>query len=792
MNRASGFSIFLIKRRFMLAVLSVLLIGVAAIGLNKISFDNSFRNFLSEDDTYLEQYDKINNTFVQSDSILYLLGPGTGTVFTKEFITIVNELTQSGWQVPFSINVDSLTSYLHTSVEGDVVTTDYLISDIESLDSARLDEIKNIALSDKVLLNNLISEAGDVTIINVTLAMPDEDPTASAKVAQHVLNVQNQMRGKYPSLVIYAIGGAVGGHVFESVIQKEMMILIPTVILICFMVVGLCLRSLVGVFGTLLIILTSVVFTMGSVGWYGVPLDGNSGAAASFVILLALADSVHLLTSFCQKFNEGMDSIKAMELSIVANVKPVLLTSLTTGIGFLALNFGGNPSLAQFGNIIALGVFYAFVLTFTLLPAFVLVFPLKSKMRPVRVNPLMEWVAKFVIDNDKRLLVGLLSVTLVLCALAPLNDIDEDNRKNFDTKLEFRTALDLLGLKMKNGGQLLFSLDSEQSNGVNNPEFLQRVDHFSEWLRAQPEVSNVRSYVDILKDQNRKMHGDDPVWERVPDSKDLASQYMLLYEFSLPAGHDLSRDVSLDRSELKLTVTVGELTSKQLIVLEDRINKWMDRNTPEFSRKITGLNLIFAHAGLNTTYDLLIGAAVTLIVITLLLVVGLSSLRYGLLSIIPNLFPAGVVFGIWYLLVGTIDGNVAILLSISIGLVVDDTVHLLSKYIDARSRGDSPHESIHYAFTTAGVAIFVTTLAIGLGVLVLLNSAWVPMQYIAKMLSSIVIVALILDLFLLPSILFAMESFWASRRKSHVTAIQTHDFILESSDDLSEKSNFES
>ncbi|MBV1883241.1 MAG: MMPL family transporter [Pseudomonadales bacterium] len=776
MNRVSDFSGFLIKQRIALALFSALLISVAAIGLNRITIDNHFRNFLSEDDTYLEVYDKINDTFVEADSILFLLGPGvldpealgptTGTIFTKEFIAIVDELSQSGWQVPFSIHVDSLTSYLHTSVEGDLVTTDYLIGDIESLDSPRLEQIKNIALNDKVLLNHLISEAGDVTVINVTLAMPEDDPAANAQVAQHVLNVQNKLREKYPSLVIYAIGSAVANQVFETVNQKEMMMLIPTVILVCFVVVGLCLRSVFSVFGTLLIIITSVVLTMGTVGWYGTSLDGNSGAAASFIILLALADSVHLLTSFCQKFNQGMASLKAMQLSIELNFKPVLLTSLTTAIGFLALNFGGNPSLALFGNIIALGVLFAFILTFTLLPAFVLVFSLKSKMRPVRVNSLMEWISKFVVDHDKKLLFSLLSVTLLLCLLAPMNEIDEDNRKNFDKKLEFRTALDLLGSKMKNGGQLLFSLDSNESGGVNHPEFLRKVNHFSEWLRTQQEVSNVRSYVDILKDQNRKMHGDDPAWESVPDSKSLASQYMLLYEFSLPAGHDLSRDINHDRSALKLTVTVNELTSKQLIVLENRINKWMNENMPEFNQKMTGLRLIFAHAGLNTTYDLLVGAGVTLLVITLLLVVGLSSLRYGLLSIIPNLFPAAVVFGFWYLLVGRIDGNVAILLSISIGLVVDDTVHLLSKYIEARSRGESPNQAIQYAFTTAGVAIFVTTFAIGLGVLVLLNSSWVPMQYVAKMLSSIVFVALILDLFLLPSILFAMERFWQSSRFS--------------------------
>ena len=176
MYRVSDFSGFLIKRRIALALFSFLLIGVAAIGLNRITFDNHFRNFLSEDNTYLEVYDKINDTFVEADSILFLLGPGslgpeTGTVFTKEFIAIVDELSQSGWQVPFSIHVDSLTSYLHTSVEGDVVTTDYLIGDIELLDSARLEQIKNIALNDKVILNHLISEAGDVTVINVTLTI---------------------------------------------------------------------------------------------------------------------------------------------------------------------------------------------------------------------------------------------------------------------------------------------------------------------------------------------------------------------------------------------------------------------------------------------------------------------------------------------------------------------------------------------------------------------------------------------------------------------------------------------
>jgi predicted RND superfamily exporter protein len=163
--------------------------------------------------------------------------------------------------------------------------------------------------------------------------------------------------------------------------------------------------------------------------------------------------------------------------------------------------------------------------------------------------------------------------------------------------------------------------------------------------------------------------------------------------------------------------------------------------------------LLFARMDELVTVELLQGYSLSLFLITLCLVVGLRSLYFGILSVIPNLLPATIVFGFWALFVGQLDPFVMMLFSISIGLVVDDTVHILSHYLEGRQQGLPQHSAIRKSITVAGPALTITTVVLALGTTILIGANTLNFQQSAKLLVPIVLLALILDLFYLPTIL---------------------------------------
>jgi predicted RND superfamily exporter protein len=206
-------------------------------------------------------------------------------------------------------------------------------------------------------------------------------------------------------------------------------------------------------------------------------------------------------------------------------------------------------------------------------------------------------------------------------------------------------------------------------------------------------------------------------------------------------------------SALSLFINATPMSNQELIDLDERITERFNQQFPE-STLIHGSGLLlFARMDELVTIELLQGYSISLLLITLTLIIGLRSIHYGILSVLPNLLPATMVFGIWALLVGQLDPFVMMLFSISIGLVVDDTVHILSHYLDSRQTGMNTQESINFAINTAGPALTITTLVLALGTTILIGASTLYFQQAAKLLVPIVVLALVLDLLYLPTIL---------------------------------------
>jgi hypothetical protein len=553
---------------------------------------------------------------------------------------------------------------------------------------------------------------------------------------------------------------------FPEASQYDMSTLFPIMLIAFVIVLFFWVKGLSGTFATFAIIIFSIIGAMGLAGWFGIALTPPSFAAIMIIPTMAIADSVHVLMNYVLAMRRGETKRDAIADSIRINMQPVFLTSVTTAIGFLSMNFSDAPPFHDLGNIVAMGVMIAFVLSVTFLPAVMMILPDRQKVQETTSSRLMGRFAEFVIAKRTRLLLIMGVGSLLLISFVPQNELNDDFVKYFSETIEFRRDADFASENLSGLYMIGYSLNSGQEGGVSEPEFLRNVEKFANWYRSQPEVIHVNVLTDTFRRLNRSMHSDDPSWYQLPEQRDLAAQYLLLYEMSLPYGLDLNNQINIDKSATRMTVMLRNMTTRSVLALEQRAQQWLRDHVPvSMHNEGASPTLMFSNIGERNIKSMLLGTTVALILISLILIFALRSLKIGLLSLIPNLIPAALAFGAWGIVVGQIGLALSVVTGMTLGIVVDDTVHFLSKYLRARrEKGLNSQDAVRYAFNTVGLALVVTSLVLIAGFFVLTFSAFQLNSNMAFMTAVTIIFAIIADFLLLPPLLMALDG----KEHSHV------------------------
>lgn len=758
-NMASAYGEWVIRWRYVILLATLILVALAASGARFLTFKTDYRVFFSEDNPQLLAFEELQNTYTKTDNVLFVLAPKDGNVFTPETLASVAALTTEAWQLPYSLRVDSLTNYQHTRAEGDDLIVDDLVPDPSALTAEQLQDIRAIAVNEPLLVSRLISADGRVTGVNVTIQLPDEgtgkEVPAITDVARKMVD---QARADNPNLDIYLTGMVMLNNSFPEVSVRDQKTLIPIMFAIVLITLALLLRSVPSMIGTFMVISFSIVTAMGLAGWLGFYLTPPSASSPPIVLTLAVADCVHVLVSMLYAMRKGMDKHSAIVDSLRINMQPIFLTSLTTVIGFMSMNFSDAPPFRDLGNIVAMGVAAAFVFSVTFLPAFMAVVPMRVKVGATHRIARMDRFADFVVARQQPLFWGTGIVMIVLIALIPRNELNDEFVKYFDDSIPFRTATDFASENLTGIYTIDYSLGNGEVGGINEPAFLKDVQRFANWYREQPGVLHVNTLTDIMRRLNKNMHADDPSWYRLPDERELSAQYLLLYEMSLPYGLDLNNQIDIDKSATRMTVTLESVSSNTLLSIEARAQQWLEENAPYMKSSGASPSVMFAYIGQRNIRSMLIGASLALVLISMILVVALRSFKIGLISLIPNLAPAGMGFGLWGLLSGQIGLGMSVVMGMTLGIVVDDTVHFLSKYLRARrEQGLGAEDAVRYAFHTVGIALLVTTLVLIAGFMVLTQSAF-KLNADMGLLTAITIgLALIADFIFLPPLLMKAD-----------------------------------
>jgi len=739
---------------------SLIVVLLAAYGIKNIYFSSDYRVFFGPDNPQLAAQDELEHTYSKVDVVSIILKPDNGDVYNKKFLGLVYELTEESWQTPYAIRVDSLSNYQHTRATDDDMIVEDLVEDPENLDQKQLDLIRRVSLSEPTLLNRLISGDGKTTQIVITIETPNSAESTLKKVVKQVREMAADARARNPDVHIALSGNVMMSITFSEAAQHDMTTLFPLMYALLALTILLFIRSISGMISSMFVVFLSVASAIGIAGYIGWGLNGVSVNSFVVILTISVADSIHLLITYFGELRKGSDRKMATVESLRINMQPVFLTSLTTVIGFLSLNFNDSPPFREFGNISAIGVGAAWFLSITMLPSLMTIIPMKPWGHGHYKDSYMSRYVEWVIGQKRNILMASVAVLILSAAVLPKLVYNDKFVEFFSTNLQFRQDTDYLMENLTGIYTIEFSVPSGEDGGIAKPAYLSKLDEFANWFRAQPEVLHVLTFADVIKRLNKNMNGDDPEFYRLPDNRELAAQYLLLYEMSLPYGLDLNNQIDVGKSATRLTAILDNINTGAMKDLKYRAEDWLAANAPPEMQPSggTSVNLIFAFLTKRTFDSMFWGTGLAFLLISACLMVALRSIKLGMISLVPNIMPVIVAFAIWAVINGELGMFAASVTATALGLIVDCTVHFLSKYLRGkREKNLQAEDAVRYAFSMVGTALWISSLVLIVGFSSLMLSDFAMNSKMGALTAMVIAVALVVDFLLLPVLLLYLD-----------------------------------
>lgn len=762
---ATRFANWIVLRRWYVIVGTILAVVLASCGTLFLDFAANYRIFFDADDPQLLALEQLENTYGKSENVAFLIVPNDGNATSETALAATLWLTDKAWQIPYSRRVDSLANFQHTTAEEDDLYVRDLINPEELHDAEVRAQIREIALSDPRIAGSILALDGEVSVVNSTIELSEENQLQEiAEITKFARETVTEFEETFTDIDLRLVGTVIVNQTFLEASIQSQAVFLPTSLLLMALILWFLTRSVSGVVVSGVVMLFSIFACMGIGGWVGVPFSPPIAPAPTIVLMIVVANCVHILVSIRRSLRDTDSKRDAIVEAIRLNLVPVFLASLTTTLGFLSMNFSEVPPYRHLGMFVAFGISTCFILSVTFLPAMLSLLPIRSaKERPKHSRFSMTKFCDFVLRHRIAIACSWLIVVVAMTYSLTRNELNDVLVHFFNKSVEFRQDTDFMDEHLSGNTLIEYSLQAAGEGEAIDPMFLEEVVRFTDWYRAQDRVRHVSSITDTFKQLNQSMHGDNPAYYRIPESKDLVAQYLLLYELSLPQGLDLNNQLDNARISTRVSVSAETLNSAELIKLNERAKDWLAENTSHIAAiNGTGPATLFAYLGQRNIQAMLVGTMVVLIAISLILLFALRSFKIGLVSMIPNLLPAVLGFGVWGLVVGQVGLSLSVVVAMTIGIVVDDTVHFLSKYLRARREFKfNPEKSVQYAFDTAGRALVVTTIVLVGGFLILVFSPFVPTAQVGILTALIIGFALVADLTLLPAILT-----WVDRASS--------------------------
>jgi len=741
-----------IRFRWLIAFLVPALTFVFALQFKNIAFDGSYRIWFAEDSKALKQYDAFRARFGSDNSLIIVFRDENG-IMNKKALGVIDRLTEKLWQTKFVARVDSLTNYQYVHSDKDdpdeIIVEDF----IDDIDSLTLDDLKTkekIALSEDMLRNRIISADGKTTMIVARII-----PKASGKVgAVGIINraVEQYIADEKESgYVFHLAGGPILNKTFATLGQHDALVFTPIIIAISILLLFGIFRRLSGMFLSIAIVVFTFIIVLAVQVLLGYKLNNFTANMPVFVIAIGIADATHLFWIYMIAKKKGLDNHEAIHYTMEKNFLPIFLTSMTTAVGFASLGISEIVPIRTLGIATANAAVLAFVLTIFFMPALLAI--LNPNIKPEKqeqkqISSIPSKYADFIIKNDKKILLFCISVAIIMGLGLVRLKVDSNTVRYFDEDIPFRKTVNFIQKNLTGPMTYEIVIDSKSKDGAKKPDFMRSVEKFQKQYKEKfADIRHTSSLVDVVKKFAEVINHK----KEIPENENLIAQYLLLYSFSLPQGMEINDKIDVDERYLRLTASVDVVDTS----LDLKMIKWAEdwwKNTP-YTATVNGQTAMFAYMQHDVTNTLIQSIALAIVVVSVMMFFIFRNIKMIPFFITPNVLPIVLVIGIMGWLGINIDIGVAISGAIIIGVAVDDTIHFLVKYKEARVKGYNFRDSLAYIIQYAGLAIIFTTVILSTAFMIFAFSQFNPNVNFGIITAIALVIAVIVDLFMLPSML---------------------------------------
>ena len=784
-------------------VLGLWLIFVAAMstGSGWLTFRSDERVFFAEENPLLVQLDAFQKRYGKEDNAVILVHAREGDLIRGEHLAAIARITADAWKTPHARRVDSPTNFLIVSGDAENMSVDHFWRTVDPVDPKSLQALREKANETPLLMGRILSHDFRTGIIVVSLRLPSAktggdaaggeppagerghtesgmphtedilslleantpqtgeaadavDPDPVETVVADLRKRLDVYRAEYPGLEFRLSGSVALDAAFTEASEMDAALLIPAMVTLTLLLLLAQIRSFSAVIATMLVIGASIGSALGLGGYCGVPLSSVSVASPFVIIIVALCGAVHF--SFAVRRAAG-DPVHSVIDAMRDTAWPIFLMAATTATGFFSLGFSESPPFGHLGFLCGFGTVFAWLYTMTMLPAFLSLFPpRKGHTGLIGLETSFRALGRRIAQHPKIALCMTLLPALFFSAFITRNQLDDRYIRYFDHRFEFRRDTDALNKYLGGFYTLEFDLRAERGEGkrgISELNYLHSVDHLAEWLRVQEGVTHVAGQADRIKMISRAVGGGGPDAYIIPNDSLVAEQLLALYELQLPYGFDLAEELVVDHSASRMTVALNDLSSAQTLELAEKARDWIERNEPALvsSAEATGTSNMFSHIGMRNIRNMVTGTIVSFVVVAGFLLLAFRNFTLTAISMVANILPGLAAIGGWGLIVGEVGMAVATIISMTLGIIVDDTIHIVTGIQRRLHLGLGVREAIEDTFGTVGPGVISTTVCLSSGFFVLSLSGFQINAWIGLMTAIVTLIAIVFDLFFVPA-----------------------------------------
>jgi len=738
------------RKTVLLVVAALSTLAFAQMG--KVRFDNALEIWFVRDDPGLVAHRELIDTFGSDE--LIVIGLEAPDVFAPDVLDEIDRITRAVEKAPHVEKVFSLTNI--ESIEGkeDLLEIHDLIE--FPLDEKALPAIRQRALANELYVGNVVSADGTFTCIIARLPHYTDDFEYKIEGVSAIREiVEREAHSKH-----YLSGGPTLDEVFYSLSEKDSARTIPLMLGLLVVVLWGLLRSVVG---GVLPICTVVLATVWAIAWMvlaGSPINAVTTMLPPLLLAVGVADSMHVLVEYQNRCRAGVEKMAALRAVYHELMIPLFLTSLTTAIGMLSLAISKVAGIRDFGIFAALGVAGAFFLSVTFVPIVLSYLPpprpRKSSGAPrfaLAGTVWLEHLHTFTMRYRKS--IATVSVVLLALGVAGATRIRPESSFLALFKKDAKIRLDTERIQDALAGTVTIdvTIDSGREDGIKDPELLRSLVGLEDFLESQPHVSSAQSIAGYFKDMRRAFFANDQREYRLPETREEAAQYLLLYEMDAPDG-DIKEYATFDYRKTRVSARVDLDSSNAAVDLVRNTKEYLRHNMPAgVHADVSGIILLYADMEEYIRDSLIRGFTIAMIAIFVVFCIQMRSIGLGSIAMIPNVTPIVITLGIMGVAGINLDSMTAMVASVAIGLAVDDSIHYLSRVTGRIAAGSAMVPALHDATIEVGRALIFTSLTLCAGFGVMLVGSFVGQIYFGLLCMLTIVFALAADLLLLPVVL---------------------------------------